>query len=388
MEGKNNRKELKTFALASFLNDMGSDIIAPIWPLFVTSFTGANMQVLGLIDGLGDAIVSISQAVSGYWSDKMGKRKIFVWIGYLFGASSRVGYALSMTWQWLIPFRILDRAGKMRGAPRDAMIADSSTDSNRGGNFGFLRTFDNLGAVVGIILSISLINLIDYRYMFFIAAVPSVIGAAIIFFAVKDRRRDPDRKICKGLRLKDIDANFGLFLFLSAIFSLGAFSYSFLLVFANKFGFAIYQIPVLYLLFTFVASVASLPFGRLSDKLKSRKAVMAIAYGLWLAVCLGSVFARSWWAIIAIFIVYGLHRAAIDTIQATFVSELSPAIYRAGSLGIFQLVTGLCALPASIAAGFIWDKWGMEAPFYLSAALTAVAISMIFFVKENKIKLL
>jgi MFS family permease len=282
MEGKNNRKELKIFSLASFLNDMGSDIISPVWPLFVTSFTGANMEVLGFIDGLGDAIVSISQAVSGYWSDRIGKRKVFVWVGYLFGASSRIGYALAPVWQWLVPFRVLDRAGKMRGAPRDAMIADSSTDGNRGGSFGFLRTFDNLGAVCGIIISIVFAHLIGYRNLFLIAAIPSIIGATIIFFTIRDRR-DPERKIYKGLRLKDIDANFKLFLFLSAVFALGAFSYSFLLIFANRLGFAVYEVPVLYLLFTFVASVFSLPFGRLSDKLKSRKAVVAIAYALWLA---------------------------------------------------------------------------------------------------------
>jgi MFS family permease len=381
---KNNRKELKIFALASFLNDMGSDIIAPIWPLFVTSFAGANMQVLGFIDGLGDAIVSISQAISGYWSDKLGKRKIFVWIGYLFGGLSRLGYALSATWHWLMPFRILDRAGKMRGAPRDAMIAEATTDGDRGRSFGFLRAFDNLGAVCGILISISLINFFGYRNLFLFAAIPSLIGALIVFFTVRDRPRAGGAKLFKGIGFKDIDANFRLYLVLSAIFALGAFSYSFLLVFANQFGFAVYQVPVLYLLFTFVASLASFPFGRLSDKLKSRKAVVAIAYILWLSVCAGFILVKSWWAVIIIFVVYGLYRAAIDTIQSAFVSELASAAYRAGSLGAFQLVTGLCALPASFAAGFIWDKWGKESPFYLSAALTVAALMLLIFVKEKR----
>jgi len=115
-------------------------MISPVWPLFVTTFAGANMQVLGFIDGLGEAIVSISQAISGYWSDKIRKRKIFVWIGYLCAGISRIGYALAGSWQWLVPFRVLDRAGKMRGAPRDAMIADDALDSKRGNNFGVLRT--------------------------------------------------------------------------------------------------------------------------------------------------------------------------------------------------------------------------------------------------------
>src|SRR3989338_11652330 len=144
------KKTLRVFGLASFLNDFGSDMIYPIWPLFLTSALGANMTVLGLIDGLGDALVSISQAVSGYIADKTGKRKIFVWLGYVFAGLARLGYAMSAVWQQIIPFRILDRAGKMRGAPRDAMIADMSSDDDRGRNFGYLRMMDNLGAVFGI----------------------------------------------------------------------------------------------------------------------------------------------------------------------------------------------------------------------------------------------
>src|SRR3989339_1181559 len=150
------KKTVATFSIASFLNDMGSDMIYPIWPIFLTSVLGADMTILGLIDGIGDAIVSISQAVSGYWSDRLKKRKVFVWIGYICGGISRLGYALATTWQFIIPFRILDRAGKMRGAPRDAIISDISTQENRGRNFGILRTFDNLGAVAGILITVFL----------------------------------------------------------------------------------------------------------------------------------------------------------------------------------------------------------------------------------------
>jgi MFS family permease len=118
------KKTLRTFAVASFLNDLGSDIIYPIWPLFVTQVLKANMSALGLLDGLGEALVSLSQAASGYMSDRIRKRKVFIWIGYLCGSASRLGYAASSIWQHLIPFRILDRAGKIRSAPRDALIAD------------------------------------------------------------------------------------------------------------------------------------------------------------------------------------------------------------------------------------------------------------------------
>ncbi|HPG54447.1 MAG TPA: MFS transporter [Smithellaceae bacterium] len=120
--------------------------------MFVTSFLGANMAVLGLLDGVGEAFVSISKALSGYLSDKIRKRKIFIWSGYLFGSLSRVGYAFAPAWQWLLPLKILDRSGKIRAAPRDAFVADISTEQNRGGNFGLMKAMDNLGAVCGIII--------------------------------------------------------------------------------------------------------------------------------------------------------------------------------------------------------------------------------------------
>lgn len=188
MDQKETRKTVRTFALASFLNDLGSDMIYPIWPLFVTAVLGANMAVLGFIDGLGEAIVSISQGASGYISDKTRKRKVFVWLGYLFGSLSRVGYALSTVWQHLILFRILDRTGKIRGAPRDAIIADISIKENRGKNFGLLRAMDHLGAVCGVVICILFFELLGYRNLFLLAAIPSAIGALLIYSLIKEKK--------------------------------------------------------------------------------------------------------------------------------------------------------------------------------------------------------
>ncbi len=381
-ESKDSRRTVRTFSWASFLNDMGSDMIFAIWPLFVTSFTGVNMQILGLIDGIGEAIVSISQAISGYISDRLKKRKFFIWTGYSFAALSRIGYALSTTWQWLIPFRIIDRSGKMRGSPRDAIIADVSTDQNRGKNFGFLRMMDNLGAVFGIIISILLIQYLSYKTVFMIAVIPSILATLLIIFFIKERPLDKI-KIFKGIRFSNLDKNFRLFLFLSAIFALGSFSYSFLLIYAKKFGFSVTFVPVLYLIFTVAASIFSVPFGKLTDKI-GRKKVVGISFLSWALTCFTLIFVRSHVGLILIFILYGIHLASKDVSQRTFVSELVPSEFRASGLGGFRMVVGLAALPSSFLAGLFWDRVGILTPLYFSLAFTAIAFLMLMFVKDTK----
>jgi MFS family permease len=375
------KKTVRVFAAASFLNDLGSDMIYPVWPLFVTEVLKANMAVLGFLDGLGEALVSLSQAASGYISDRLGRRKIFIWAGYLCGSVSRTGYAVSRIWPQLIPFRVLDRVGKVRSAPRDALIADSTADENRGRAFGLLRTMDNLGAVCGILLCLALLPLLGFRLLFALAALPSLAAAILILATIREGRA-ADRKIFQGLTLGDIGPSLRLYMLLSGLFALGAFSYSFLLVFAKRFGFKTAFIPVLYLTFTATASLLSLPFGRLSDKV-GRKRVLIVAFLLWASVCVGSLTIRDHFLLPLIFVLYGAHKAALDPVQKTLVCELSPLTFRASCLGGFQMVIGLCALPASLVAGWLWEYAGPFAPFYLSLGLTAVAALLLLFVREG-----
>ncbi len=376
------RRTIRTFAAASFLNDFGSDIIAPVWPMFVIQILRANIAALGLLDGLGEALVSLSQAASGYVSDRIRKRKVFVWTGYLFGGASRLGYAASSVWQHLIPFKILDRAGKMRGAPRDAIVADVSTDFNRGRHFGLVRAMDNLGAVFGIAACILLVDVVGLRRLFVLAAIPSVIGAGLILLRIREARA-PEGKIFKGLSIGRVDRNLGLYIALNAVFAIGAFSYSFLLVYAKAVGFRIGFIPVLYLLFTAAAALLSLPFGRLSDRI-GRKTVLFVSFGFWAVVCLGVILVARMTLVPVIFVFYGVHRAALEPVQRTLVTELSPPEYRASVLGGFQMAVGLCALPASLVAGWLWDRAGRAAPFALSIGLTAAAALLLAFVKETR----
>jgi MFS family permease len=334
-----------------------------------------------LLDGLGEALVSLSQAVSGYISDKIRKRKVFVWTGYLCGSASRLGYAVASVWQHLIPFKVLDRVGKMRGAPRDAMVADISTDRNRGRHFGLMRAMDNFGAVFGITTCILLLNIVGLRTLFALAAIPSVIGAVLILVRIKEQK-PTERKIYKGMSLRHIDRNLTLYFAVNAVFALGAFTYSFLLIYARTVGFKVGFVPVLYLVFTASAALLSLPFGRLSDRI-GRKAVLFLSFGFWAAVCVGVILIRGMFLVPAIFVLYGVHKAALEPVQRTLVAELCIPEFRASIIGGFQLVVGLCALPASLGAGWLWDHVGRTAPFLISAGLTAVAAALLFFVKER-----
>jgi MFS family permease len=380
-ETPDSKKSIKTFALASFLNDMGSDMIYPVWPLFVTTVLKANMAALGFIDGLGEAIVSLSQAASGFLSDKLKKRKIFIWMGYFFGAASRAGYAMSSAWQHLIPFKVLDRFGKIRSAPRDAIVADISTDRDRGRNFGLLRMMDNLGAFVGILITIALVNTLGYRLLFALAAIPSLVGTVLIILKIKEPKKEG--RIFKGLALREIDGNLRLYIVLNAIFALGAFSYSFLLIYAKNAGFRVAFVPVLYLIYTAAAAAFSLPFGRLSDRI-GRKAVLEMAYAFWAVICLGIILGRSLPLIVVFFIFYGIHKAALEPVQKTLVTEICPKQFRASSLGAFQMIIGMCALPASALAGVLWESFGPAAPFLLSLLLTGCAGALLLFVRERK----
>jgi len=374
---KRNKKTVKVFGAASFLNDVGSDMIAPIWPLFVISL-GADMRILGLIDGLGEAIVSISQAASGYVSDRLRRRKVFVWTGYLMGSLSRVGYSLAPSWIYLIPLKALDRVGKIRGAPRDAIIADSAKTRDRGETFGYLRMMDHAGAFTGVLVTMALIGFLELREILLLAAIPSIASALLIYRFIKEKKGEG---IYKGITLGNLSPNFRLMLLTGSIFALASFSYSFLIVYASRSGVDAVYVPALYLLFTLFASLSSIPFGKLADKV-GRRVSMQVSYLLFACMCLTALI-DSLAAVILVFLLYGLHRGSLETVQKTFISELSDERYRASTLGAYQMITGLLALPASLIAGVLWETISWQTPFIFAGSLALISALVVRLVRET-----
>lgn len=373
-------RTIRTFGFASFLHDLGADMVFSVWPLFLTSVLGASMTVVGLIDGMGDAVVSLSQAGAGWLSDKLRKRKAFVWLGYSFGGLARIGYAVSPSWQWVIPFRILDRSGKLRGSPRDALVAELSQRSNRGRNFGFIRAMDNLGAVCGILISMTLVGHLGFRTIFLIATIPSLLAALLVIAFI--REPENGNEFFAGFQLRKLSGNMVLYIVLSAVFQLGFFSYSFLLIAASGTR-SPALIPGFYLLFTLVTAVASYPSGAMADRI-GRKPVLLASFACWAAVLLLLLMLPHVPVVlVSAFVLYGLHNAMIDTTQRTIVAELASRKYLASTMGAFQMIIGLCAFPASMIAGVLWDSFGLAYTLGLSLGLTALAAILLLFVQET-----
>ncbi len=380
---KENKKTILVFAAASFLNDVGYYLVTVIWPVFVTVTLGASTTFLGFVDGFGDALTSFSQAFSGFLSDKLKKRKIFIWLGYLSAFLSRVVYAVSnVPWQ-VIPGKILDRGGKLRDAPRDAIVADIKKYNVRATAFGALRAADRTGALFGLLASLVLVVSLTQRQLFWVAAIPSLMGALLVLIFIRERgpKTEETKKLSFSFRLAS--KNLRLFTLASAVFTLGAFTDSFYILAAKTSGFSIEQVTLLYGVFILVSALAAIPFGKLADKI-GRKMVLVGAYLLFIITNFFFATAASFAMFLLGFAVYGLHYGAYEGNLKTIVADFSPPELRASFLGSFAMVMGFIALPASVIAGFLWQTIEFRAPFAFSILLSFVALLLISFVQEDK----
>ena len=350
--------------IVSFLNDASSEMITPILPLFIMSLGGTGV-ILGLIGGLRDSISSLLKVICGYWSDKTGKRKIFVFSGYITSAVFKLLLSFSTIWQHVLLFSGLERVGKgIRTAPRDAIIADSMPEK-RGKGFGIHRALDTAGAIIGSILAFILIwyGALNFNIIILIAACIAFLSFIPLLFVKEIKRKKQD--ITFKISIKTIPKPLKLFLIVSIVFSLSNFSYMFFIsktqtLFPKEMTIA--GPIMLYIVFNIFYAGLAIPFGLLSDKI-GRKKVLLIGYLLFSVTMAGFALFSSIPMFIVLFALYGIVYAIVDGNQRAFVSDLSPENLRSTSLGIYHTLVGLVALPSSIIAGLIWDIISPEMTF-------------------------
>jgi len=361
--------------IVSFFTDVSSEMITPILPMLII-ILGGNALIIGLIGGLSDSITSILQVYSGHWSDRYGKRKPFIYSGYIISAISKLFLPLSTMWQHLLVIRPLERVGKgIRTAPRDAVIADSVVSEVRGKAFGFHRAFDTSGAILGSILALILYGLLGLEFtpILWISAIVAFLALPPIFFVREEARKQ--QRLTLKISLTVLPKRLRLFVLIATIFALGNFTYMFFVtraqeifaqLFAEKMAKAI-QI-LLYVLFNIIYTIFSIPSGILSDKI-GRKNVLLLGYLLFGVTCLGFALVPSLTSFLILFCLYGLVYALVDGTQRAFASDLSSEELKGTALGTFHTSIGLATLPASLIAGILWQHIGPSATFIYGSIL-------------------
>jgi len=381
-EGEMKHDPALVFGAASFLNDTGSDMIAPIWPTFLTSQLGLTQGQVQIVDGLALTITSLSKLGAGYASDRSGKRKAFITLGYTLSMFARIGFIIATyAYQFfqIVLWKSMDRLGKMRGPPRDAIVAGHVTEKERGKAFGTLRALDTAGAVFGTIITLLFFQFLGYIGIILLAAVPTAGSVIVVSVFVKEKR---GKDIFKGVNFRGLDRNLKIFLLASVLFALATFSYSLLILFSENLGASVEEQTLLYLLFTVVYAASAYPFGRLSDRL-GRKPVMVVAFLLLILTSAWVLLVFDQFTIIPMFVFFGLMNGALDPVQTSFVADLVEEERRASIIGAFQMAVGISALPAGIAIGYLWDSFNPVVTFMYSIILTLFALLMLALVRTK-----
>jgi len=369
-------------SIVSCFADISGEMIYPLIPIFLTSVLGAPVAVVGLIEGIAESTASIVKVFSGWWSDRTKRRKPLVIGGYGLAAVGKLLLAVAFVWPMALVARFVDRFGKgMRGSPRDALIADSALESQRGRAFGFHRSMDTLGAVIGPLLGLLLVALLHnrLRLVFTIAIIPGLVSVAALALV-----REPCPKAAKKtsppkITLAGLDPRFRLFLLASLIFALGNSSDVFLILRAKQLGLSTTAVVLAYVLYNFVYMGAALPAGIRSDK-GSRRGVLVIGLLIFAAVYAGFALVTRSVFVWPLFAVYGLYFALTDGVTKALIVDLVPADRRATAIGTYGTVTGVAALIASIVAGLLWDRVSTSAPFILGAVGALVGAILLFLV--------
>jgi MFS family permease len=364
----------------SLLMDVSSELIHSLLPVFMVTTLGISMLAVGLIEGAAEATALIVRVFSGVLSDYWGKRKPLTVLGYGLGAVSKPLFALATTSGLVLTARLTDRVGKgIRGAPRDALIADIAPAEMRGAAFGLRQSLDTVGAFIGPLLAIALMLLWsnDIRAVFWVAVIPGFLAVALLVFAVREPPRPagtPPGNPIRRENLRRLGRRYWWVVAVGAVFTLARFSEAFLVLRAQQGGLALAWTPLVLVAMSVVYSVGAYPFGKLSDQV-SRRALLAGGLAVLIAadLLLAAGNSGGWlWGGIAL---WGLHMAMTQGLLATMVADAAPADLRGTAFGFFNLVSGLAMLLASGAAGFLWDRWGAPVTFLAGGALAAIALA-------------
>jgi len=366
----------------SLLMDVSSELIHSLLPVFLATALGVSALAIGFIEGAAEATALIVKVFSGALSDWWGKRKPLALLGYGLGAASKPLFALASGAGLVIAARLIDRVGKgIRGAPRDALVADIVPPEIRGTAFGLRQSLDTIGAFVGPLLAMGLMLLWanDFRAVFWVAAIPGFLAVALLFFGVQEPERHTDGKRTNPIKrenLARLPAAYWWVVAIGAVFTLARFSEAFLVLRANEGGLPIAYTPLVLIGMNVVYAAAAYPCGKLAD---STRHTRLLAWGLVLLIAADALLAISnhWTWVWAGITFWGLHMAMTQGLLATMIADTAPADLRGTAYGFFNLVSGIAMLVASVVAGLLWDQFGARFTFVAGGIFSLAALAVI-----------
>lgn len=363
----------------SMLMDVSSEMIHSLLPLFMVTVLGASALAVGLIEGLAESTALLVRVFSGVMSDYLGKRKWLAVLGYGLGALTKPLFAIATSTGMVLGARLLDRIGKgIRGAPRDALIADITPEAVRGAGFGLRQALDTVGAFLGPLLGVGLMLLWanDFRAVFWVALIPGLLAVALLIFGVREPARSAEHKPVNPIRrenLKRLGRAYWWVVGIGAVFTLARFSEAFLVLRADQGGIPLALVPLVMVAMNVIYAATAYPFGKLSDGMSH---VRLLALGLAVLVAADLVLAADdhWTTVLLGVGLWGVHLGITQGLLARMVADTAPADLRGTAYGFFNLMSGIAMLVASVLAGLLWDQFGASFTFYAGAAFCVIAL--------------
>jgi MFS family permease len=366
--------------VVSLLTDASSEMIYPLLPLFLAATLGAGATFIGLIEGLAESTASLLKLASGWWSDRLGRRKAIVVAGYTLSACARPLVALAGAGWHVLVIRLTDRVGKgVRTAPRDALLASCTPPDSWGRAFGFHRAMDHTGAVIGPLIASALLAWLvtDLRVLFALAAIPGLVAVGVLVLAVREHPRS-DRASGSPVRLSlaPFSPRFKAVLAVVTLFTLGNSSDAFLLLKASATGIDTASIPLLWIVLHLSKAASSTPAGTLSDRI-GRPGLIIAGWLVYALVYAGFALTGTAWHIWVLFALYGMFFGLTEGVEKAYVADLAPAEHRGTAYGLYHAAVGMAALPASLLMGLVWEHVGPPAAFAVGTSLALLA-SLLF----------